>query len=113
MGERRMGRQKSPSIPNGEGNSSGVSYWLGNKLSYIEARKAIYIPLYSSAVAKTSAFRMLKDFYETAGEVWLWDFDGYDHVDMDKSHDQVVNDPNMKMGHAFVLAMLLDNQLPL
>lgn len=38
----------------------------------------------------------------------LWDFDGYDHQALGISLAEVIEDPRRKMGHAFVLAMLLE-----
>lgn len=84
------------------------SFWDGQKLTYTEARAKIYIPLYSEAVKKTPAFAQLKKLYEGGEDLYLWDFDGYDHRTLGLSFDQVINDPNRKMGHAFVLAMLLE-----
>ena len=39
--------------------------------------------------------------------MYLIDFDGYNHVKMKKSLVDVMNDPNMKMGHGFVIYNLL------
>jgi hypothetical protein len=41
----------------------------------------------------------------------LWDFDGYDYQAFGLTFDQVINDPVRKMGHAFVIAMLLEGYL--
>jgi hypothetical protein len=41
----------------------------------------------------------------------LWDFDGYNHKALNLTYTQVINDSNRKMGHAFVIAMLLDGFL--
>lgn len=87
------------------------SYWDGQTYSYTEARKKIYMPLYSFAVQKTSAFTQLKKLYEAGGDLYLWDFDGYNHRALNMSFDQVINDPTKKMGHAFVLAMLLEGYI--
>lgn len=87
------------------------SYWDGEKIGYTEARKKIYIPLYSSAVKKTFAFEKLKKMHEDGKDLYLWDFDGYDHKALGLTFDQVINDPNRKMGHAFVIAMLLEGFL--
>jgi hypothetical protein len=38
------------------------------------------------------------------------DFDAYDHKYEKLTYEQVINDPTRKMGHAFVLAMMLDNE---
>ena len=94
--------------PMGRGKKPFYSYWDGEKLGYIEARKKIYIPLYSRLVADTGAFRKLKELYETEGTLWLWDFDGYDHVNLGMNLNDVVECKERKMGHAFVLAMLLE-----
>jgi hypothetical protein len=87
------------------------SYWDGEKLTYTQARSKIYIPLYSSAVRKTHAFEKLKKMHEEGADLYLWDFDGYDHKALDLTFDQVINDLNRKMGHAFVIAMLLEGYL--
>lgn len=83
------------------------SYWNGKKLSYIEARKQIYIPLYARAVSRTAAFERLKTI-AADGEVYLRDFDGYRHKDLMMSYQDVIECESRKMGHAFVLAMMLD-----
>jgi len=84
------------------------SYWDGEKLSYVEARKKIYIPLYAKAVQKSFAFQKLKKIYEENQDLYLWDIDGYNHKALELTYEQVVNDPNRKMGHAFVIGMLLE-----
>jgi hypothetical protein len=97
--------------PMGKGVVPLYSYWDGNKLSYVEARQRIYIPLYSKSVLQTSAFDKLKKIYEGGQDLYLQDFDGYDHKALNLTFDQVINDPNRKMGHAFVIAMLLEGYL--
>jgi len=49
----------------------------------------------------------LKKLYEESEVLFLWDFDGYDYLKWDLSFEDVINDPKRKMGHAFVIAMLL------
>ena len=100
--------KKAHRYPMPKGIKPLYSLWDGEKLGYVEARKCIYIPLYANAVLKTEAFTHLKQTYEAFGEITLWDFDGYDYLNMGITLKQVANDPNRKMGHAFVLAMLLD-----
>jgi hypothetical protein len=97
--------------PMGKGVIPLYSYWDGEKLTYVEARKKIYIPLYSQAVKKTTAFAQLKKMHEEGQDLYLWDFDGYNHKTCSLSYDQVINDPKKKMGHAFVIAMLLEGAL--
>jgi len=84
------------------------SWWGGERLGYVEARKRIYIPLYARAVAKTEAFSQLRALYVERGELTLWDFDGYDYRAMGMSWKEVRDNVNRPMGHAFVLAYLLE-----
>jgi len=96
-----MGRNRKP---------LGSVWWDGFKfhlLGYISARKTIYGPLYAEAVQKTRTFAKLQELYEKEGELILLDYDAYDHRELNMSLIDVLNEPNKKMGHAFVLAMLL------
>lgn len=92
--------------PMGKGAIPKYSYWDGQELDYISARKKIYIPLYMLAVVNTEAFSRLREI-ASKEEIWLWDFDGYDYQKDGMTLDDVVNNPNKKMGHAFVLSMML------
>jgi hypothetical protein len=101
--------QRAVRYPMGKGAKPLGSWWNGALLQYVEARKEIYIPLYRDAVFRTDAFRRLRKIVRTAvHDVWLWDFDGYDHIAEKQSLEQVFNNPNRKAGHAFVLAMMLE-----
>lgn len=90
--------------PMGQGAVPAFSLWDGERLDYIQARKKIYIPLYREAVKKTRAWKLLKLFFEDKKEIVLFDFDG--HGDS-RTLRQVLNDPTKKMGHGYVLAMML------
>lgn len=103
--------KKAHRYPMGKEAKPLYSYWDGQQLTYVEARKKIYIPLYAQAVQETYAFGKLKKMHEQNEEVYLWDFDGYNHKQLGLTYDQVINDPNRKMGHAFVIAMLLEGYL--
>ena len=96
--------------PMGRGAKPLYSLWDGQKLTYVEARKKIYAPLYAELVQKTDAFARLKDMYDKGEDIWLWDFDGYNHKTKDMTYEDVINHPTKKMGHAFVVAMLLEDQ---
>jgi hypothetical protein len=87
------------------------SYLDGEALDYVTARKRIYIPLYSEIVRQSPAWKQLRSIYEQAGEVVLWDFDGYDHRALGMNYEEVVDSPTRKMGHGFVLAMMLEGAL--
>lgn len=103
--------QRAHRYPMGKEAKPLYSYWDGEKLSYIEARKKIYIPLYAKYIQQTFAFEKLKKLHEQNEDVYLWDYDGYNHKQLGLTYDQVINDPNRKMGHAFVIAMLLEGYL--
>lgn len=96
--------------PMGKGVVPLYSYWDGLKLPYIEARRKVYAPLYAAAVEKTNAFKQLKKMYEEGQEIWLWDFDGYDFRSKNMSYKDVLLNEKKKVGHAFILAMMLENQ---
>jgi hypothetical protein len=93
--------------PMGKGKIPLYSVWNDQKLGYVEARKEIYLPLYQNAVAKTEAFQKLKEVYKEHGKLTLFDFDGYDFEKLGMTLAQVLDNPDRKMGHAFVLAMML------
>lgn len=93
--------------PKGKGAKPLYSWWRGEKLGYIQARKEIYVPLYASAVMFTSGFHKLKKLFQEEADIALRDFDGYDHDALGMSLSDVLNDPSRKCGHAFVLKMLL------
>lgn len=95
--------------PMGKGKIPLYSYWDKEKLSYIEARKKIYIPVYAQAVRKTSTFSSLRELLQQEKDVYLQDFDGYNHKKLGMSYQDVVRCESKKMGHAFVLAMMLES----
>lgn len=102
--------------PMGKGAKPLYSFWDHQKLDYIEARKQIYVPLYQAAVkAKPALFKRFVKFVATYLEdgviICLFDFDGYDHKALDMSYEDVLNDSTRKMGHAFVLAEMLERAL--
>lgn len=93
--------------PMGKGVKPAYSYWNGEKLQYIDARKKIYAPLYAAAVRQSPAWELLKKAYIDNPDLRLWDFDGYDSIKLG-SWEEALNNPNKTMGHAFVLAMMLE-----
>jgi hypothetical protein len=93
--------------PMGKGVKPAYMWYDGKRLSYIEARRQVYIPMYSRAVRETTAYRQLEGLYLT-GPLVLWDFDGYDHRALGMSFEDVVGCETRSLGHAFVLAMILE-----
>ena len=97
--------------PMGKGAIPEYSLWDGEKLSYINARKIIYAPEYARNVAKTNSFSRLQAVYLTTPNLVLLDYDAYDHQSLGMSLKDVMNNPTKKMGHAFVLMMMLTGEL--
>lgn len=98
--------------PMGKGAIPEFSYWDGEKLDYIEARKKIYIPLYSNEVVKLEEFTRLLEMYRNGTHLYLWGFDGYNHKKLGMNMNDVLNCREKKMGHAFVLAVALHKLAP-
>lgn len=97
--------------PMGKGAIPLYSLWNGEKLDYISARKKIYIPLYSKLARATIGYKKLEMMCENNEEIVLFDFDGYDNERFNMSMEEVINNPNKKMGHAFVLKMMLEGMI--
>ena len=106
-------------FPMGRGAKPLCSVWRNRLVGYVEARLLIYIPMYVEALCRDpeawrayKALRALHTRARAAGlELALFDYDGYDHVGTRKTLAQVAADPTKKMGHAFVLAALLEDRL--
>lgn len=105
-------KDRADRYPMGKGAVPSFSYWNGERLGYVEARRRIYIPLYSKAVRATHAFAELERIYQAEGHLTLWDFDGYLHRELGMSYEDVIGCTTKKMGHAFVLAMMLERAGP-
>jgi len=102
---------KAHRYPMGKGAIPEYSYLNGEKLGYIEARKKIYAPIYAHHVKPTASFESLKSLYDTGRDITLLDYDAYDHAQLGMSLIDVINNPKRKMGHAFVLIMMLEGIL--
>lgn len=112
---REIGFKTSKAVryPKGKGAIPLYSFWNGSKLTYIEARRYVYIPTYANAISRSFAFNQLRTICNTNNKVYLQDFDGYDHIALGMSFDEVIDCQTKKMGHAFVLAMMLEGYLVL
>jgi len=98
---------KAIRFPMGRGKKPLHAWWDGRKLGYIDARKEIYAPLYAEAVQKTAGWTQLQGLYQSQTHLIFRDFDGYDHDKKGQDLTHVLNNPKRKMGHSFVLKMLL------
>ena len=87
------------------------SFWKGNKLPYLDARKEVYCPVYADLVQQTVAFKQLYDLVHNKGQnVQIRGFDGYDVGNL--SLDQCLHDPSRSFGHELVIVSLLRNEKP-
>ena len=110
-------------------------------LSYLEARKKVYVPEYAKLVAGTPALRYLKQLLGQGKKVALLDFDGFNYYNEEsmkvryrayvlkckKEHRSIavdekdftdikdmrsaINFPHTPVGHAFVVKALLQDDL--
>ena len=60
------------------------AYWNGEKgqyerLSYLEARKKVYVPEYARLVANSEAFKWMKSLVDQGEKLALLDFDGFNY----------------------------------
>ena len=101
-------RHGADRYPMGKGVKPICSYWQGKTIGYIEARKQIYIPLYSNTVKGTHAYKLLEQEYKNNRDIALKDFDGYRYDLKNMSLGDVIEYKYKRMGHAFVLAMMLE-----
>lgn len=101
--------------PMGKGAKPLYSYWDGKTYSYIKARKKIYIPLYYKAVKDTFAFKKLKELYLECLDkneiLYLRDFDAHNLEPGTYEYEDLWNNDQIKVGHAYVLAMMLENKI--
>jgi hypothetical protein len=88
------------------------SYFHDQKLSYVEARKQMYIPWYAKLVKNTRSFQYLKKRFDSGISLILLDPDGQPrdeeiiYINEDNMRERV-NNKNKIFGHGFVLACVL------
>lgn len=85
------------------------SYWGGNKLGYIEARKQIYLPAYVTCLLRNpEAFGYVKQAYTDGYKFIIVDYDGYNFKKQGLSYLELLNNPSRVMGHGHIIAMMLE-----
>lgn len=97
--------------PMGKGVKPICSWWAGQRMYYLEARRCIFLPLYRACAELAPAFQELLNRRLAGRRIVLWDFDGYDHRRLGMTYNDVLNDETRTMGHAFILAMMLEGLL--
>lgn len=110
-----FGSAKAIRYPMGKGVKPVCSWWNGKALTYVEARKAVYAPIYAELVSRTRGYKVLRSLHESLYDdgkpLILRDYDAYDHIALGRTLKEVINDPDRKCGHGFVLAMMLVGEL--
>lgn len=97
--------------PMGKGQTAMFSKWGDLRLSYVSARKQIYVPEYAKLVVQKPKFRKLLKEYRRGAKIILRDYDTYDiqkaYPDSRVPWLNAIENKNAKFGHAFVLALAL------
>lgn len=103
-------KSRADRYPMGRGAHPEYSYWQKELLDYVEARQRIYIPLYSQAVREHARpeLERLKKMLEELENIAILDFDAYRYDLEGMELKDVILRTDKKMGHGFVLAMILE-----
>lgn len=100
-------------IKKGKGPNRNVplfAWWDGQHMTYDEARRKKYIPMYMKLVRKTEAWKRLEGLVNSGQNIQLLGYDGRVFDDLNKE----LKDLSKPFGHELVLcAMLLDVKLDL
>lgn len=100
--------------PMGKGARPEYTWFQGRAIGYIEARKELYTLLYRNMLQtprherEINLLLSLTRDEESGQDLALWDYDGYLTND---SFETILNNPEKKMGHAFVLREVLRERL--
>jgi len=94
------------------------SYYMGEKLGYVAARKRMYAPWYARCVKQTDAYRQLKSEHLAGQNLLLVEYDGLDPSALADNRPldgdmlrRLIDDENHVFGHGLVLATcLLDKE---
>ena len=85
------------------------------KLDYVTSRKRVYIPEYAKLIVNTDSFKELKELYDSGVKIALCDYDAWNYygtnLDQDTTIKDIVNNPQFKVGHGYVIKMLLQGDL--
>lgn len=93
--------------PAGRGARPEYSFWRNRRLSYVTARKLVYVPGYMRLAATTDEYTRLANEYRRGASLVLRDFDCYPRQSL--TWQQIWDDPYRKAGHGFALAMMLEH----
>jgi hypothetical protein len=96
--------------PMGKGRAPLFCLWKGEHLGYVDSRKKIYGPLFVKAVRNTTSYARLEELAKSHPTIYIRDWDGW-NMQKHKMSDlsDVLNCTTRKMGHAFFLKAMLEN----
>lgn len=92
--------------PAGKGAVPAYSLWNGQCLSYIVARKLVYIPEYAKLACRTPRFIELRREHARGANIVIRDFDVYSIWNTGTTLMEVFS-RQQRAGHGFVLAAML------
>jgi hypothetical protein len=83
-------------------------YWHGKKYNKLDARRFIFIPLYTQVVMQDDSAleRLKRQYYKKDKKIVLYDDSGYDSDALGMSYQDVIKSER-PFSHAFILAWLL------
>lgn len=97
--------------PMGKGQQALFSKWGDLRLSYVAARKQIYVPEYAKLLVQQKMFKRLLKEYKKGAHIVLRDYDTYDilkaYPDSRSPWISAIQNSNAKFGHAFVIALAM------
>jgi hypothetical protein len=98
--------ERAQRYPAGKGQIPAYSYWGTYCLSYIVARKMIYIPEYAKLCAETERYKELRREFKQGANIIIRDYDAYT-IGKDQTLMDVFNSQR-RAGHGFVIAGMLE-----
>lgn len=116
---REARRHRIPAKPNQGGHATNkniplYSLYEGQKMSYLEARKKMYMPWYEELVVHTNAYKDLLNKHLSGVNLLLLEYDGLhrdkaeDNVDLtEQKLKELIDDESRPFGHGLVLAAML------
>ena len=85
------------------------------KLDYVTSRKKVYIPEYAKLIANSDSFKEINKLYKEGKKIALCDYDAWNYygpnLDQELSIIDIVNNPSYKVGHGYVIKMLLQGDI--
>ncbi|KAF0973511.1 hypothetical protein FDP41_008215 [Naegleria fowleri] len=93
-----------------KGEKPLYAWWKGQKLDYMQARRAIYCPLYAEKVIHTEGYKKLENLLKRGDNLLILGYDGYDYHAEGMTLDDCFNDVSRPFGHELVLCGLLTGQ---